>query len=102
MDYIEKLNDLRYKKGLSFRQLGFMCDLSESAVKKILYRKNAPLVPSLEKLCAALGTSLSELFCSTDEIILKNSEIVTFVTACDSLPAEAKSHFFQFVDSLYK
>ena len=78
MEYIDKLIKLRHEKGLSFRQLGFECELSESAVKKILYKKSNPLVPSLEKLCAALGTTLSVLFCGADEVILKNSgEIVT-------------------------
>lgn len=103
MDYIDKLNKLRHVKGLSFRQLGLECELSESAVKKILYKKNAPLVPSLEKLCSALGTTFSELFCGADEFILKSScEILTLISAYGSLPTETQTHFFQFVNSFYK
>jgi transcriptional regulator with XRE-family HTH domain len=98
MKYIEKLNALRVSKDLSFRQLGFMCELSESAVKKILYKKCAPLVPSIEKLCAALGTSLPELFCDAGEFVFKKSDdTVALFIACDSLPAEEKSHLLAFL-----
>jgi transcriptional regulator with XRE-family HTH domain len=103
MEYIEKLNVLRVKKSLSFRQLGFMCDLSESAVKKILYKKCAPLVPSIEKLCLALGTSLPELFCDAGEPILNPSaETVALVSACNSLPVEAQKYILGFINSLHK
>lgn len=94
MEYIDKLNKLRHEKGLSFRQLSLECDLSESTVKKILYKKSDPLVPSLKKLCAALGTSLPELFCGTDEFVLKNSSgLVTLVTAYSSFSAETQTIF---------
>jgi len=101
MEYIDKLKKLFYKKGWSFRELGLRCALSESAVKNIIYKKCAPCVPSLEKLCAALDISLPELFCGEDKIVLKKSdETVVLSTARIFLPTEAKKHFLQFVKSL--
>lgn len=73
MNYIDKLNALRVRKGLNVREIGFMCELSEASVRKILYKKCAPLVSSVEKICAVLGISLSELFCETDEAGIKMS-----------------------------
>jgi len=103
MNYIDKLNVLRIQKELSFRQLGFQCDLSESAVKKILYRKSAPLVPSLEKLCAALGTSLPELFCASDEFVLKGSaETVALISACAPLSSDAICRLAWLAENLHK
>jgi transcriptional regulator with XRE-family HTH domain len=103
MEYIEKLNILRVEKALSFRQLGFMCELSESAVKKILYKKCAPLVPSIEKLCSALGTSLPELFCDAGEYPLKPSaETVALVSVYGSLPVDAQKHILGLINSLHR
>ena len=103
MKYIKKLDKLRTEKGLSFRQLGFECELSESAVKKILYGKSDPRITSLEKLCAVLGTSLPDLFCEADEVVFKKTdELVTIITACGSLPAEAQTHLFYFAKTLCK
>lgn len=101
MNYIEKLNALRISKNLTFRQLGLLCELSESSVKKILSAKCAPLVSSIEKLCAALDISLSELFCPSDEIVLENSlKTTALVSACASLSIEAKNHLLWFANNI--
>jgi transcriptional regulator with XRE-family HTH domain len=102
MNYIEKLNALRVAKDLSVRELGSLCELSEPSVRKILYKKCSPLVPSIEKLCATLGISLSELFCGTDEIVLKASaDAVALIAIFDVLPTEAKSHLLWAAKNLY-
>jgi transcriptional regulator with XRE-family HTH domain len=101
MEYIEKLDRLRVSKKLSFRELGLLCELSESAVKKILYKESRPLMPSLEKICVALGITLPELFCEDDEIVItKNSETIALIAACDSLSSKSKKHLLVFLKSL--
>lgn len=101
MEYIKKMDRMRIDKGLSFRELGLECELSESTVKKILYKKCAPRVQSLEKICTVLGASLPEIFCEADEVVLKKTdEIVTLIAVYNSLPAEAKNHLFNFAKSL--
>ena len=103
MKYIEKLNALRVSKNLSVRQLGLMCELSVPSVKKILYEECVPLVPSVDKLCAALGISMSELFCGEGEIVIKASaDTVALVAACELLSAETKSHLFWLVKNAIK
>ena len=93
MHYIEKLDNLRAAKNLSFYELGLRCNLSESCIKKIFYRKNVPLVSSIEKLCEVLDISLSELFRKTDEFVFSGSaEAVALISLCNSLSAEAKGH----------
>ena len=93
MDYIEKLHNLRREKGWSVLELGYQCEgLSEEAVKSILYKRRSPLVSSVKIICDALGTSLSELFRGTDEIVVKNSpEICTLISAFETLPVKEKN-----------
>ena len=103
MEYIDKLNRLRYEKGLSFRQLGLDCKLSESAVKKILYKKCDPRMSSIEKICTVLGTSIPDLFSTANK--LQPEKIYgddSFIAVCAPLPADAKSHVMQFVNGLCK
>ena len=103
MEYIDKLNRLRYEKGLSFYELSLRCDLSESAVKKILYKKCDPRISSIEKICAVLGTSLSELFSATKKAAPKKSDgNDSFIAVCTPLPADAKSRVLRFVNGLCK
>jgi len=103
MDYIEKLNKIRYQKALSFRQLGLECDLSESAVKKILYKKCDPRISSIEKICAVLGTSLPDLFRVTDKTVSKKPDDGdAFIAVCAPFPAEVKKRVLQFVNGLCK
>lgn len=103
MEYIDKLNQLRYDKRLSFYELSLRCELSESAVKKILYKKCDPRISSIEKICAVLGTSLPDLFCLTKKSTLKKSDgDDAFIVVCAPLAAEAKNRVLQFVNSLCK
>ena len=101
MNYIGKLDHLRNSKRLSFYELGLRCKLSESCIKKIFYGKSVPLVSSVEKLCKVLDVSLPELFCDTDELVFKaSSEIVELISFYDSLPLEAKRHFYDLLKTL--
>jgi len=90
MEYIDKLNRLRYEKGLSFRQLGLDCNLSESAVKKIFYKKCDPRISSIEQICTVLGTSLSDLFTITNKSNLNVDN--SFIVSCTPLLADTKSY----------
>lgn len=100
MEYIDKLNQLRCEKCLSFYELGLRCELSESAVKKILYKKCDPRISSIEKICAVFGISLSDLFHATNKIAFKKTDGDDFFIAiCTPLPAEAKNSILKFVNS---
>jgi transcriptional regulator with XRE-family HTH domain len=103
MKYIDKLNALCYSKKLSIYEIGLECELSESAVKKILSKRCAPRVPSLEKLCETIGTSLPELFCADDERVIKvTDETAKLIAVYGLLPAESKKHLLCFLDCLNK
>ncbi len=103
MEYIDKLNRLRYEKGFSFRKLGLDCRLSESAVKKIFYKKCDPRISSIEKICAVLGTSLLDFFGAANKTKPdKNDGDDSFIAVCAPLSADAKSRVLQFVNGLCK
>lgn len=101
MDYIQRLNILRMDKGVSIRQLSFICGLSEPSVKKIMAKKCSPKISSIDKICIALGVSLAQLFQATDEIIVKNSrETVALIAACEPLSVVAKNHLLWIANNI--
>ncbi|GHV00131.1 hypothetical protein FACS1894211_06820 [Clostridia bacterium] len=103
MKYIDKLNRLRCSKALSCYEVGLECELSESAVKKILSKRCAPRVPSLEKLCSVIGTTLPEIFCDDDERVIKvTDETAALLAAYGSIPAAAKKYILGLLDELNK
>lgn len=103
MEYIDKLNQLRYEKCLSFYELGLRCDLSESAVKKILYKKCDPRISSIEKICRALDITLHDLFCVNKKISFETAEGDDFFLAiCAPLPSETKNSVLQFLKETFK
>ena len=62
MDVIERIIELRDKKGYSTNKLANLAGLTQSTLQSILSNKNLPTIPTLEKICDALGISLSAFF----------------------------------------
>lgn len=62
MDVIERIIELRDKKGYSTNKLANLAGLTQSTLQSILSNKNLPTIPTLEKICDALDISLSAFF----------------------------------------
>ncbi|MCI8730872.1 MAG: helix-turn-helix domain-containing protein [Lachnospiraceae bacterium] len=66
IDVLERITSYRQKKGWTEYQLAERSGLTQSTISS-WYRKNiVPTIPSLEKVCTALGITLSQFF-ATDE-----------------------------------
>lgn len=93
MKYVEKIDDLRLKKGWSILELGYQCDgLSEEAVRSIMYKRRVPLISSLETISKALEIHVAELFLGADEFVVKMSqETKILISLFETLPAENKN-----------
>lgn len=62
MDVIERIIELRDKKGYSTNKLANLAGLTQSTLHSILSNRNLPTIPTLEKICDALDISLSSFF----------------------------------------
>lgn len=62
MNILEKITELRIARNWSEYQLAERSGLTQSTISS-WYRKNMiPSIPSLERICAAFGMSLSQFF----------------------------------------
>lgn len=66
MDVIERIIQLKDKKGYSTNKLANLAGLTQSTLQSILSNRNLPTIPTLEKICDALDISLSSFFNTTD------------------------------------
>ena len=67
MDILEKITNLREKKGWSEYLLAEKSGLTQSPISS-WYRKNmCPSISSLEKICHAFGITLSQFFALENE-----------------------------------
>lgn len=61
MTVAENIKRIRKEKGLTQKQLGEKCGMSESALRQYELGLRNPKVETIQKLATALGVSLSEL-----------------------------------------
>ena len=74
-DILATITEYREERGLSEYQLAEHSGLPQSTISS-WYRKNMiPTIPSLEKICAAFGITLSQLFAEGNApVALTNSQ----------------------------
>lgn len=69
-DILAAITSYREKRGWTEYQLAEHSGLPQSTISS-WYRKNMiPTVPSLEKICAAFGITLSQLFAEEDAAVI--------------------------------
>lgn len=62
MDIHSKLNRMIEEKGWSINRLANEAGLTQSTLSSVFIRQTIPSIPTLQKVCAALGVTLSEFF----------------------------------------
>ncbi|MGM9572018.1 MAG: helix-turn-helix domain-containing protein [bacterium] len=62
MDYGTRIKELRKNKKISARSLALNINLDPSQISKIENNASKPSLDSLEKICTALGITLSDFF----------------------------------------
>lgn len=71
-----KLRKLMKDRKLSFYKLAQMADLTEACIRNWYGTRNyTPSLEALDKICVALGITMSELFCFEEDMIPVNSEM---------------------------
>ncbi|MCL5781504.1 MAG: helix-turn-helix domain-containing protein [Firmicutes bacterium] len=67
MDVGRKITELRTTQGISLTNLAKRSGIAQSSLSYIESGKTQPTVETVEKICTALGITLSEFFSDTQE-----------------------------------
>lgn len=83
MDVIGKIVGLQTEQGLSNNALASISGLSQSTVQSVIKRGMLPTLPTLEKLCSALGISLAEFFAEDTQVDPEEARLLSAFRALD-------------------
>ncbi len=62
MDVLQKIRELLEEREWSIYRLAQVSGINPSTLGNLFTRNNVPTIPTLERICEALGISLSEFF----------------------------------------
>lgn len=89
MTVIERIDELRVKRGWSVNCLAVEAMLTQSTLNNMYVRKAEPKLSTLRAICAAFGITLSEFFAGMEEKETgADAELKSYVS---SLSAEEKN-----------
>ena len=90
----------RQERGWTEYQLAERSGLPQSTISS-WYRKNVvPTVPSLEKICAAFGITLSQLFAENNEPVALTPSQRALLDKWDRLDEEQQAAIFQLIEKM--
>ena len=97
---LEVIARYRQERGWTEYQLAERSGLPQSTISS-WYRKNmVPTVPSLEKVCAAFGITLSQLFAEDGEPVTLTSSQRELLARWVRLDEEQQTAIFQLIDKM--
>ena len=97
---LEIITRYRQERGWTEYQLAERSGLPQSTISS-WYRKNmVPTVPSLEKVCAAFGITLSQLFAEDGEPVTLTSSQRVLLARWVRLDEEQQAAIFQLIDKM--
>ena len=100
IDVLERVTYYRTQKGWSEYQLAEKSGLTQSTISS-WYRKNMiPSIVSLEKICNAVGITLSQFFSTDDDNFSLTALEREFLTEANRLTEEQQTALIQFFKTL--
>lgn len=100
IDVLERVTYYRNQKGWSEYQLAEKSGLTQSTISS-WYRKNmVPSILSLEKICNAVGITLSQFFSTEDDDFSLTALEKELLAEANRLTAEQQSALIQFFKTL--
>lgn len=69
MDTIKKLNKLRLERNMSVYRLSELSGINQSTLANTFSRGTVPSIENLEKICEALGITLSQFFSEKESTV---------------------------------
>ena len=99
-DILSAITTYREERGWTEYQLAERSGLPQSTISS-WYRKNMiPTIPSLEKICAAFGITLSQLFAEEDAPVSLTESQKKFLNCWSRLSEEQQAVVFALIDKM--
>ena len=99
-DILTAITTYREERGWTEYQLAERSGLPQSTISS-WYRKNmVPTIPSLEKICAAFGITLSQLFAEGDSPVSLTEPQKRLLERWSRLSEEQQSAIFALIDKM--
>ena len=99
-DVLSVITQYREARGWTEYQLAEQSGLPQSTISS-WYRKNMiPTIPSLEKICAAFGITLSQLFAREDTPVTLTQEQKTLLQAWARLSREQQTALLALMEKM--
>ena len=100
MDVLAKISKYRKDRDWTEYELAERSGLPQSTISS-WYRKNMmPTIPSLEKICAAFGITLSQLFADGDSAVNLTKEQTDLLDRWSRLSEDQQNVVFQLIDKM--
>ena len=90
MNVLKKINQMRLARGWSVYHLAVAADLPQSTLINMMNRETLPSLTTLERICAAFGVTLSELFREAEEGEASESRQAECLRLFGQLPRETQ------------
>lgn len=102
-DYVAlRVKDICRERGISKYRLAQLTGMSLTAISKIMEKESIPTIPTLEKICNALGITLAQFFTRDEkhpDLTEMQSELLS---TWDSLGQKERDILITFIRSLKK
>lgn len=99
-DILKVIAEHRVARGWTEYQLAEHAGLPQSAISSWYRKKMIPTVPSLEKICAAFGITLSQLFAEEGMPVYLTKSQSALLDHWSHLTEEQQNIIFQLIDIL--
>ena len=76
MDCLLRIKELLNERKWSMYQLSQRSNIPQSTLSNLFLRNNAPTLPTLEKICEALGMTLAEFFGSAPDLPDEEADVI--------------------------
>lgn len=100
MDVIRKLNELRLARNLSVYRLSELSGINQSTLANTFSRGTVPSIANLEKICDAMGLTLSQFFSENDEEVRLTRGEAELLNEYRRLPAALRESVKQTIKTI--
>lgn len=102
MNILEKIIELRQRRGWTEYQLAKQADIPQSTISSWYRSKIMPTIPSLEKICSAFGITMSQLFLEEENCVTLTQPQKTLLKKYNALSDSKKESLDLLLDTFLK
>ena len=100
MNAQKRIRELLDERGWSEYHLAKVSGLAQSTITNMFKRNNAPTLPTLEAICAAMGITLSQFFSDGADPAALTAEQATLISKWSTLTDDQKEALLRLIDTI--